>query len=423
MFQKVIFKNGLRVVLVPSKNTQAVAVLVLVATGSKYENKSQNGLSHFLEHMFFKGTKKRPNALKLAEDLDKVGGFYNAFTSKEYTGYWVKIHSQYLDLALDWVSDIFLNSKIEKKEIEKEKQVIIEELNMYLDTPTRYIGDLWEELLYPDQPAGWKTIGSPENILRVKRKDLLSYFKNHYSCLNTIICVAGNFHPKKALEKIKKYFKEINQKPPKNKMPVEEKQDNPQVLSFFKKTDQTHLCLGVRGYHLFHPQRYAQEILAVILGGNMSSRVFIEIRERRGLAYYISTSAEFYTDHGYLVTQAGVAHRDLKKVIALILKEYQKIKEKKISPQELRKAKDYLKGSLVLSLESCDAQASFYGIQELLTGKILTLKEKFNLIEKVTSSEVKKVARDIFQPQKLNLALIGPHKDDKVFKKLLKGFK
>jgi predicted Zn-dependent peptidase len=367
-----------------------------------------------------KSTKKRPNTLKIAETLDKVGGVYNAFTSKEFTGFWAKVSNSYLDLALDWISDIFLNSKLEPQEIKREKGVIIEEINMYLDTPMRYVADLFEKLLYGDQPAGWLTVGEKENILRLKRKHLLDYLKNHYSSLNTIVCVAGNFDQKKILEKIKKYFKNIKKIPPKQKIGVIEDQKSPRTLNYFKKTDQTHLCLGVRGYSLTHPKRYAQELIAAILGGNMSSRLFILIRERKGLCYYISTSSEFYTDSGYLVTQAGVPHKDVKKVISLILKEYKEIKEKKVSEKELKKAKDYLKGTLTLSLESSDARASFYAGQELLTGKILTPKEKFAKIDEVSVNDIQKVAQEIFRSEKLNLALIGPHKDKAKFQQLLK---
>jgi len=419
MFQKTTFKNGLRVITVPMKNTKAVTVLVLVGTGSKYEKKEINGISHFLEHMFFKGTKKRPSTLKIAETLDKVGGAFNASTSEEFTGYFAKVDSKYLDLALDWVSDIFLNSKIKPQEIEKEKGVIVEELNMYLDTPIKYIGDLWEELLYGDQPAGWKTIGRRENILKFQRKNFLDYLKNHYSVLNTIVCLAGNFNQKEILAKIKKYFKKISKKPPLGKIAIKESQEKPGLLLHFKKSDQTHLCLGVRGYDLFSPQRYAQQLIATILGGNMSSRLFIKVRGKKGLAYYIQTDSELYTDSGYLVTQTGVPHQDVVKVINLIIQEYKNIRDKKISKEELQKAKDYLKGSLSLSLESSDAQASFYAFQELLTGKILTAEEKLKMIDKIKREDIQNVAKEIFQPQKLNLALIGPHKNDKIFKEIL----
>ncbi len=417
MFSKTTLPNGLRLITVPDKNAKTAAVLLLVGAGSKYETKKNNGISHFLEHMFFKGTRKRPTTLKLAETLDKVGGNFNAFTSKEMTGYWAKVDAKHLHLALDWVADIFLNSKIEAKEIEKEKGVIIEELNMYLDMPMRYIADLWEELLYGNQPAGWKTLGQKENIRSFQRKDFLGYLAGHYSAANTLVCLAGNLKNEKL--KVQKLFKKIRTERPKKKIEVIEKQKEAKALLHFKETDQSHLWLGVRGFDLFSPEKYAQQILAVILGGNMSSRLFISIREKKGLAYYIRTLSELYTDSGYLVSQAGVPHKNLKEAVTLILKEYSRMKEKGISQEELQKAKDYLKGSALLQLESPDAQASFYGVQELLSGKILTIEEKFRMIDKVSRQDVKNVAQKIFQPDKLNLALIGPHKNKGEIKKIL----
>lgn len=420
MYKKTTLKNGLRIITIPMKNTKTVTVLVVVGAGSKYERKETKGLSHFLEHMFFKGTQKRPTTLKVAETLDKIGGAYNAFTGKEFTGFWAKVEKSHLDLALDWVSDIFLNSKLEAREIKREKGVIIEEINMYLDMPMKYIEDLFEKLLYGDQPAGWMLAGEKENILKLQRKHFIEYLKNHYSALNTIVCLAGNFNQREINEKIKKYFKKITKAPPQPKLKVIELQVQPRILIHFKKTDQTHLCLGVRGYNLSQPQMYVQELIAVILGGSMSSRLWISVRERKGLAYYVRTSSELYTDSGYLVTQAGIPHKNVNQVISLILREYKNIRQNKVPKVELKKAKDYLKGNLTLSLELSDAQASFYTGQELLTGKILTPKEKFVRIDKVTANDVQKAAKEIFQPEKLNLALIGPHKDKGKFIGLLK---
>lgn len=420
MYQKTTQKDGLRIITVPDKNSKAITVLVVVGAGSKYETAENNGISHFLEHMFFKGTKKRPNNMDIAETLDRVGGVYNAFTSKEYTGYFAKTTKEHFDLALDWVSDIFLHSKIESKELNKEKGVILEEINMYLDSPMQYVGRLWEQLLYGDQPAGWLTIGTKENILSFERKHFIDYLEDHYSAKNTIVCVSGNFDQKKAVSSIKEAFKPINKSQTKDKIKTEESQDMPKVLSHFKKTDQTHLCLGVRGYDLFHPKKYALDILAIILGGNMSSRLFSEIREKRGLAYYIRTESENYTDTGYLCTQAGIPNNAVSKVISLILKEYKTIRDKDINQKELKKAKDYLKGVLTLSLESSDSQASFYAAQELLTGEILTLKAKCAKINKITIRDIRSVANDIFCSRNLNLAVIGPHKNTQAFKSLLK---
>ncbi|MBI2049964.1 MAG: insulinase family protein [Candidatus Staskawiczbacteria bacterium] len=419
MFQKTTFKNGLRLITVPLKNASSVTVLILVGAGSKYETKEVNGISHFLEHMFFKGTEKRPSSLKIAETLDMIGGQYNAFTSKEITGFWAKVDSRHFDIALEWISDMFLNSRFEETEIQKEKGVVIEEMNMYLDTPTVYVTELFEELLYGDQPAGWKVIGEKEHILGLNRQKLLDYYQNHYSPLNTVVCVAGNVDSKAVEGKAQNYFGNIGIKNAKGKIKAREMQKEPQTLLHFKKTDQTHFCLGVRAYDLFHPQRYALSLLSVILGGNMSSRLFVKVREEQGLAYYIHTSADFETDVGRLITQAGIDHKNLEKSVKLILEGYKDLKNKDITAKELQKAKDYLKGTSALSLESSDSQASFYASQELLEGKILNLEEKFKQIDKVSINDIKKVAEDIFLPQNLNLSVIGPLEEKENIQRLL----
>lgn len=420
MFKKTTLKNGLRIITVPQKSTQAVTVLVLAGTGSKYEKKEINGISHFLEHMLFKGTKKRPNTTAIAETLDKVGGIYNAFTGEEYTGYFAKLDVSHLDLALDWVSDIFLNSKLDPLEIKREKGVILEEINMLFDNPMSYVQILWRELLYGDQPAGWNVAGTKETVLNISRQKLADYLRSQYGAANTIICIAGKIEDSQIIEKVKEYFSKIKSIKAIKKPKVIERQTGPECLLKERKTDQTHLCLGVRVYNLFHPLRYAQEILGIILGGMMSSRLFIKVRERLGLAYYITTEVSADPDTGFLVTQAGVDNKNVEKAIITILKEYKRISQKKVPVAELKKAKDYIKGKMTLQMEASDAQASFYGIQELLENKILTPKEIYAKIDKVSTDDVLKVSRDIFQSQKLNLALIGPFKDKIKFQKLLK---
>jgi predicted Zn-dependent peptidase len=411
MHKKTTLKNGLRIITVPQKGTQAVTVLVLVGTGSKYEKKEISGISHFLEHMYFKGTRKRPSALAVSETLDKIGGIYNAFTSEEFTGYFAKVSAEKTDLALDWVSDIYLNSLLPKKEVEKERGVIIEELNMYFDTPMIYIGELWKTLLYGDQPAGWDIVGSRESVAKISQKQLLDYMNSQYVASNTIVCAAGKISASQMVNKIKDCFSGIKATRPTPKSLVVEKQKKPEVLLFQKKTDQAHLALGVRTFNLFHPQRYALELLAVILGGMMSSRLFSEVREKLGIAYYIKTNVDLDSDTGYLVTQAGVDNRKVDLAIATVLKE--------ILRAELKKAKDHIKGKMVLLLEASDARASFYAGQELLEGRTFSPQEIFKKIDKVTPNDILKVAGEVFQPKKLNLALIGPFKEKEKFKKLL----
>ena len=420
MFKKTTLKNGLRIITIPKKNTQSLTVLVLVGTGSKYERKETNGISHFLEHMYFKGTKKRPSATAIAETLDKVGGIYNAFTSEEYTGYFAKVAAQHFELALGWVSDIFLNSLLPEKEIEKEKGVIIEEINMIYDNPMSYVQTLWPKLLYGDQPAGWDVAGTKETVSKMTREKLIDYTEKQYVASNTIVSIAGNFNEPLAIKKVKEFFSKIKTTKPIKKPRVIEQQQKPNLLLHFRETDQTHLCLGVRAFDLFHPKRYVQDLLSVILGGMMSSRLFEKIRAELGIAYYINTNSEENPDTGFLFTQTGIDNKNVEKGILSILKEYKKISQKRVPVSELKKAKDYLKGKTTLLLESSDAQASFYTGQELLEKKILTPEEIFKKIDQVSQDDILKVAKDIFQPQKLNLALIGPFKDKKTFEKLLK---
>jgi len=430
MFKKITLKNGLRIITVPQKSTPAVTILVLVGTGSKYETKETKGISHFLEHLYFKGTKKRPSGLLIAEVLDKLGGVYNAFTSEEYTGYYAKVATPHFETALDWVSDIYFDSLLPKKEIEKERGVIIEEINMYLDMPMIYIGELWKTLLYGNQPAGWNIAGNKKTVSKITREQILDYMKSQYVASNTIVCIAGNISLPQAINKVKNCFSGISKTQPKSKPPVidasvnsaliVEKQEKPKTLLFSKKTDQTHLTLGVRAFNLFHPHRFALEVLGIILGGMMSSRLFVEIRGKLGLAYYVKTEVECDPDTGYLVTNAGIDNQRVDKAILAILKEYRKISQKKISLAELKKAKENFKGRLALYLESSDAKASFCASQELLERKILTPKEIFKKIDKITINDILKVAREIFKSEKLNLALIGPFEDKEKFQKLLK---
>lgn len=420
MFKKTILKNGLRIFTVPMKNTEAVTVLVLVGTGSKYERKETNGISHFLEHLYFKGTKKRGTPIAVAETLDRVGGIYNAFTGDDYTGYFAKVSCSRIDLALDWVSDIFLNSTLPEKELEKERGVIIEEINMALDNPMYYVQELWSELLYGDQPAGWPIAGTKENIKKISRHDLLDYRENQYVAMNTIVAVAGKIDSKGIIRKIENDFSKIKISKPQEKQNLSERQQKPELLLYHKDTDQSHICFGVRAYNIFHQLKYAQELLGLILGGMMSSRLFTKVRGELGLAYYINTDATSNADSGYLLTQAGIDNGKIEKAVSAILKEYRRISEEKVSEDELQKAKDYFKGKMSLLLESSDQQAIFYSMQDILEKKILKPEEIFSRIDKVSREDILKLAKDIFRPEKLNLAIIGPFKDKNKFKKLLK---
>ncbi len=418
MFKKTTLENGLKIITVPQKGTQAVTVLVLVGTGSKYEKRETSGISHLLEHLLFKGTEKRPNQISISEPLDRVGGIYNAFTGEDYTGYFAKVDARHFNLALDVISDIYLNSKIDSKEIQKEKAVIVEEINMYFDHPSSYVQSLWNRILYGDQPAGWDIAGTKESVLGISRKQIIDYMNTQYSGKNTIVCIAGNIS-ENVEAKVKKYFSKISTENIVDKSPVIEKQIQPECLTYYKDTDQTHFCLGVRGYDLSDPRRFALELLGSILGGMMSSRLFIKVREQLGLAYYVRTAVSADPDTGFLVTQAGVDNKRIDKAVTVILEEYKKISQKKISADELKKAKDHYKGKMALLFEASDAQASFYGAQELLEKRILTPEQIYAKINKVSINDILEVSKDIFKSEKLNLALIGPFKDKTRFQNIL----
>ncbi|MDD5551654.1 MAG: pitrilysin family protein [Candidatus Pacebacteria bacterium] len=410
MFKKTVLKNGLKIITCPMKNTHSVTVLILVKAGTKYETKKENGISHFLEHMYFKGTKKRKSALDVSKEIDGVGGIINAFTSKDYTGYFVKVDYSHFNLALDLVSDIFLNSTLPDEEINKERGVIIEEIKMFEDTPMHYIEWVWEELLYGDQPAGWKITGERKNVLKIQREDFLNYIKNYYVSQNTVVCVAGKIDNKKTLSMIGDCFSDISQKTQKKKKSVREFQTSPRKLFFKKNTKQTHLALGVRAFNIFDKRRFALQVLSVILGGNMSSRMFQELREKRGLAYYIHTSVELNPDTGYLVTYAGIDHKNIEKATFLITQEYKKIKKGNLTEKEIKMAKEYIKGLFGLSLEESDNIASFYASQALLERNIISPEEKIRAIDKVNKRDILNVAKYIFTPSRLNLAVISPKK-------------
>ncbi len=419
-FSKHTLPNGLRVVTAPMKDNPTVTVLVLVEAGSKYEEKRVNGISHFLEHMCFKGTLKRPKAIDISKELDSLGSEYNAFTAQEYTGYYAKSDTRHFRQIFDVVSDIYLNSTFPEAEIEKEKGVIIEEINMYKDLPNRHVQDLAMKLLYGNQPAGWNIAGEKKNILRMRRADFLTYQRMHYLPEATLIVVAGQINEKEVLKEIRKVFEQVPRGQKVNKLKVLERQSRPAVLAEFKKTDQTHFVLAFRGHHLTSPKSPALLILATVLGGGMSSRLFQKLREEMGVGYYVRAHNDPYTDHGFLQISAGVDNRRIEEVISVILVECQRLTREEVSAEELNKVKEYLVGNMKLSLESSDEIATFYGLQELLKRKIDTIEEKTKELRRVTGRELKVLALEIFRNEKLNLALIGPSREKNKFQKILK---
>lgn len=422
MFKKTILENGLRILTAPMNGTNTVTVLVLCGTGSDYETREIGGVSHFLEHMFFKGTKNRPTPMSITHELDGMGSVSNAFTTHEVTGYHIKAGKTYLDQSLDLLADIYNNSLLAPEEIERERQVIVEELHKDRDTPTLYIWWVWEHLLYGDQPAGLDVIGEEKTIRTLTQEQFINYFTNQYVAGNTVISIAGNFDEKETVEKIKKLFADIRHAPPKWQKPavVMEQQTEPQLLIEYKETDQTHIALGFRGYDADHPKRYAAEILATLLGGSWSSRMWDRIREKLGLAYTVWSSHESYSNRGYLITYAGVDHANVEKTIHAMLDEYKNICTKPIDEVELKRVKDYIRGTTLIALEQSNAVAGFVGMEEIVTGKPLTIDEVFAKLDAVTAHDICEVAADMIRAEKLNLAMIGPFKDTAPFEKIVR---
>ncbi|OGF20538.1 hypothetical protein A2316_00295 [Candidatus Falkowbacteria bacterium RIFOXYB2_FULL_38_15] len=421
MFQKTTLKNGLRLITANIEGTEAITALVLFKVGSRYETKSENGISHFIEHMMFKGTKKRPNTLALSKDLDRVGAEYNAFTSRDYTGYYVKVDAEKLELALDVLSDMLLNSKFEEGELEKEKGVISEEIRMYEDNPMMFIDDLFEENLFgSDHPLGRSIAGTVKGINGFSRKKMIDYREKYYTPNNTVLVLTGNLKNKKINELTEKYFGENGKKakPVFEKFVYPEKNNHPKIKIKNKETEQIQLALGFPAYSYFDPQVYALNLLSVILGGNMSSRLFISIREKRGLCYFIRSYSNVYEDAGNVVIQAGLDKTRIMPAIKAILEELQKVKKFGVKEEELKRAKDCIKGRLILSLEDSSSVADWYAKQELLMKEVLTPEEKLKKIFSVSGDDIKKVANDIFLGEKLNLAIIGPVNEEEFIKKI-----
>ncbi len=418
-FNKTILENGLNVITIPMKDNPAVTVLVMVSTGSKYENKQTNGLSHFLEHMVFKGTEKRPKSIDISKELESIGAQYNAFTSQEYTGYYAKVNSKDLDIALDVVSDIYLNPLLETNEIEKEKGVIVEEIRMYQDMPHRHVHDLFMSLVYGDQPAGWYIGGTEDNVRKFIREDFVNYRNEHYVAEATTVVVSGSFDEKNILENINKYFSKISNSKKSDKVKVIESQSKPQISVKFKETDQAHLVLGVRSLDVKSKYEYALSVLSTMLGKGMSSRLFQKLREEMGVGYYVHANNDAYTDHGLFTISAGVDTKRVEEVLKVLLEECKKVITDPISDSELKKVKDYISGSFMLGLETSDARAEYVVINNILKGKIDSPEEEIRNIQNVTVEEVKEVAKKIFVDEGLNLAIIGPYKDKQVFENIL----
>jgi predicted Zn-dependent peptidase len=418
--------SGLRAVVVPMA-VPSVTALVMVKVGSRNEPKDLRGVSHLVEHMVFKGTKKYPTALKLASAVDAVGASFNAFTSKEYTGFYIKAASVHLDLALTVLAELIFRPLLDQEQLRREKRVVLEEINMIEDQPMRKVGDYFERLLYGTSSLGWEVIGSKQTVSKMGRTDLVKHMKQWYGPENMVLGVAGDArrieNGKRKIENlVEKHFgikgqvsRRIDkQEGKRDRFPAEQRK--PKVKVYNKETEQAHFCLGMKGLPRGHKDRYVAAVLSTILGGNMSSRLFHEIRERRGLAYYVRTSLGIYQDTGSLVTQAGVGIRNLVEAAKLTIKAYHKISKGVLVHQgELKRAKDYLRGRLIIDLEDSQEVASLFGRSLLLEERVRTPEEVVAGIERVTKEDVGRVAEKLLVKERLNLAAVGPYKEEGKF--------
>ena len=416
--KKTILSNKLRLLVVPMKSTEAVSVFIQFKAGSRYEVKSNNGIAHFLEHMFFKGGERYPTPKSVAEAVDGVGGIFNAFTGNETVGYYIKVAKENIEVAFDVLSDMLLNSKFKQEDIDREKGVIVEEYNMYQDDPRSVLYDEFTKLLFgANHPLGRDILGNMTFIKSANKKDFINYKNQLYTTSNMVISVAGNTTLVEVKKLVNKYLSLPKSSKKNIAMPYKtEKSPKKKIKVINKKTEQAHIAIGVPTFGGQHPNKCTADVLAVILGGGMSSRLFTSIRERHGLAYYVRASHSTYPDIGTFTIGAGVNIKKTDFAIELIMNELKGLIKSPVSSKELKKARQSIIGKLVLRLESSDSVANGFGSMELLYDKIETIAEIKKKYRAVTAKQVQDLASKIFKDEKLVLAVIGPYKSDKAIK-------
>lgn len=418
-FKKYTLPNGLRIIFVPRKEAIATTILVMAEVGSKYESKDVNGLSHFLEHMCFKGSKQFPTALAIASEFDAMGANNNAFTSQEYTGYYATVEPKQSLRALRILADMYLNPLFPEAEIEKEKGVIIEEINMYEDLPQRKVHDLFMALVYGDQPVGRPVLGPVEVVRSMTREHFQSYRRDHYVAAKTVIVVAGNFDATAMRRAIAREFAEIGRGRARKMAKVKEAQSAPQVTVKFRDSDQTHLVTGFRAVPANHHDYFVMEVAGAVLAGGMGSRLFQRIREEMGAAYYVRGSQDTYVDHGLFRVSVGADTKRADEVVSVILQECARLTKELVGADELERVKQSLVGSLFLGLETTSSLAGYYAVDEIVAGRLQTPAEVARRIRAVSAKDIQRLAKKIFTPKRLNCAVIGPFKDQSPFVRVL----
>ncbi len=418
MNKRFTLKNGIRVHQIPVEGTEAATVLVLIKVGSRYERPEISGASHFIEHLMFKGTKKRPSTLDISRDLDSVGAEYNAFTGKDRTGYYVKAASEHLDNSIDLLYDMIFHSKYEPKEVKRERGVIIEEINMYHDNPMMYVEDLFEQAIFEGSTLGWEIAGSHKSMTGMTRADVIAFRDQYYVPSEIVIAIAGKINGARTRKLLEATFGKVpipkTERPP-CFAPFGQiaKQKTPRTKVQYKKTKQVQIALGFPSYGKTDKRTPAAKFLASILGGTMSSRLFISVRERKGLAYLVRATQSEYEDVGTFMIHSGLDISRLDLAMKTIKQEIRKIKKHGVTAEELRRAKDHVRGRVTLALEDSMRQADFYADQELFQDKILTPKERLAEFDKVTRSQVQKAANEILDEGRLSVAGIGPYRNPK----------
>lgn len=407
MFYKHILKNGLTILKIPIPAARSVLVDFFVKTGSRQETPRQNGISHFLEHLFFKGSRKYPSAQALSHALDAIGAEYNANTGKEHTQFYIKAAKKHFTFIFEVLTDMLQNPLFAEEEIEREKGVIIEEINMYEDTPMRHVEDLLEETMWPDHPLGRNIAGTKKVIRSIMRRDIQNYVRTFYQPSNMIVGVAGAYDDKKLGRLLRLHWEGMKNHQFPHWENAKRIQKRPALKIQHKKTEQNHLAFGFRSYHYNHPRYVPQIVLAAILGGGMSSRLFTEIREKRGWAYYVKASPTSYQDTGLFAIQAGVRVGALSKVVDTVMRELSRLRTEPVEESELKKVKEYLKGTMTLSLEEKETKLAWYLEQMAFRRKVLEPEKIFTQIDKVTPQDLVVIAREIFRKDRLNLAIIG----------------
>ncbi len=411
--------SGLRMLVLPMSGTSTVTFFLAVRTGSRQETPELSGISHFLEHLFFKGSKKRPSTRAISETIDGVGGEMNAFTSKEWTAFYAKAARQHADLIVDVISDMVLHPILDPKEIDRERGVVIEEMNMYEDTPMRNVGEIFEEALFGKHALAHPIIGTKENISRFPKQTILRYLQRQYRAGSVVACLAGNVDPAEGFATLRRALRPWPGGRAVAPKPFRKNFGRERLRVKEKATDQTHLVLGVPGVSALHRDRSVIDLTSAILGGGMSSRLFLEVRERRGLAYAVRTSPDYLVDTGYVATQAGVDSTKLIDACRVILEEHAKLRQTRVSSTELNKAREFAKGRLLIALESSDEVAQFATLQELLLNRILTPDDIFRRLDAVEPSDVQRVAKRVFADKQFRLVAIGSKLPERELQRVL----